>query len=196
MIRFRNYFISGLIAILPIALSLWILTYVFRLLDSIFGEPFRRLFGFHIPGLGLILSVLFVFMVGMIISNVIGKRISGWIEGLLERIPILKNIYMPLKDIMNNFSDKRSNNFKQAVLVEYPRAGLHSIGFVTRENIFIDGKRKTIVFIPTTPNPTSGFIIYVEPNDYQMLDIPVEAALRTIISLGSLTPEQIIVKRA
>ncbi len=191
MIKFRNYFISGLIAILPIALSLWILGYVFNVLDSIFGKPLIKLVGFRIPGLGLALSVLFIFLFGMIVSNVLGKRVASWADKVFERIPVLKLVYMPIKDIMNNFTDQKSNNFKQAVLVEYPRRGIQSVGFITRENVLINNEQMSIIFIPTTPNPTSGFIIYVKDGDYQLLDIPVEVALRTIISLGTLTPQQI-----
>ncbi len=196
MIKFRNYFISGLVAILPIALSLWILGYVFKLLDSTFGEPLLRLIGYRVPGLGLVLSLLFIFLLGMVVSNVVGRRVAKWIDRIFERIPVLKIVYLPIKDIMNNFTDKKSNNFKQAVLVEYPRQGIQSVGFITRENVFIDGENKTIVFIPTTPNPTSGFIIYVAAGDYQLLDIPVEAALRTIISLGTLAPQQIDIRKS
>ncbi len=191
MVRLRNYFISGLVAILPIALSLWILGYVFKLLDSTFGKPIMELIGFRIPGLGLVLSILFILVLGVVVSNVVGKRVAKWIDSVFERIPVLKMVYSPIKDIMNNFTDQKSNNFKQAVLIEYPRVGLKSVGFITRENVIIDGETMTIIFIPTTPNPTSGFIIYAKKGDYQLLDIPVEAALRTIISLGTLTPQQI-----
>ncbi len=194
MVKFRNYFISGLVAILPIALSLWILGYLFKLLDTVVGKPIMNLIGFSIPGLGLLLSVLFILLLGMVVSNVVGKRIAKWVDGVLERIPVLKMVYSPIKDIMNNFTNEKSNNFKQAVLIEYPRPGLNSVGFITRENVIIDGVAMTIIFIPTTPNPTSGFIIYAKAADYQLLDVPVEVALRTIISLGTLTPQQIDLK--
>jgi len=190
----RKIFIAGLIVLLPIILTLWILGRVFLFLDSILGRPITNLLGFEIPGLGLILVIILIFIVGIVTSNVVGKKIAEIVERIFEQIPILKTIYFPIRDILKNFSNKQSNNFKKVVLVEYPKEGIFSMGFITNERIEVGGKDKTVVFIPTTPNPTSGFLIYLKKGDYKELDIPVDVALKSIISLGSVSPDVIDLK--
>ncbi len=111
---------------------------------------------------------------------------------MFEKIPIIKAIYLPLKDFIHNFSDKKSSNFKKVALVTYPMEGSYSLGFITKENININGDIKTIIFIPTTPNPTSGFLVFVDDSNYKELNIPVDQALKTIISLGSIAPDIIM----
>jgi uncharacterized membrane protein len=180
---------------LPIALSFWILGSVLVGLDSILGDQITSFLGFRIPGLGLILGVGFILIVGMITSNVVGKKMTEVVENNLVRIPVLKTIYLPIRDILKNFSDKKSNNFKKAVLVEYPKVNIYSMGFITKESIEVDGIPKTVVFIPTTPNPTSGFLVYLNKGDYMEIDIPVDKALKSIVSLGSISPDIIKVRK-
>ena len=195
MKHLRTFFIAGLFTVLPIALSFWILGSVLVGLDSILGDQITSFLGFRIPGLGLILGVGFILIVGMITSNVVGKKMTEVVENNLVRIPVLKTIYLPIRDILNNFSDKKSNNFKKAVLVEYPKAKIYSMGFITKESIEVDGIPKTVVFIPTTPNPTSGFLVYLNKGDYMEIDIPVDKALKSIVSLGSISPDVIKVRK-
>ena len=190
----RTFFIAGLIVLLPIILTFWILGRVFVFLDSILGKPITSLLGFQIPGLGLILVIVLIFIVGMVTSNVVGKKIAEIVEKVFEQIPILKTIYLPIRDILKNFSNTKSNNFKKVVLVEYPKEGIFSMGFITNESIEVGGTNKTVVFIPTTPNPTSGFLIYLRKGDYKELDIPVDVALKSIVSLGSVSPDVINLK--
>ena len=189
MKHLRTFFIAGLVSMLPILLTIWILSYLFISLDSIIGEPLTSLLGFKIPGLGLILGIIIILITGVVTSNVLGKKLSEVVENNLVRIPVLKTIYLPIRDILKNFSDKKSNNFKKAVLVEYPKADVYSMGFITKQDIIINGDHKTIVFIPTTPNPTSGFLVYLNKGDFIELDIPVEVALKSIVSLGSVSPD-------
>lgn len=188
----RTFFITGLFTILPIAITFWILSNTFIVLDSILGEPITMMIGFKIPGLGLILGILLILIIGMITSNVIGKKMTEILEKNIVRIPVLKTIYLPIRDILKNFSDKKSNNFKKAVLVEYPKVGVYSMGFITKQTILVDGMPKTVVFIPTTPNPTSGFLVYLDQGAYKELDIPVEVALKSIVSLGSVSPDSMV----
>ena len=196
MRRIRNIFITGLVVCLPIALTLWILTRLFNFLDSIFGDIIALILGYRIPGLGLILVFGFVFGVGIVASNVIGKRITRFVEGRFAKIPIIRTIYQPLRDILSNISKRSSDDFKKAVFVKFPNDASTAMGFITKDNIIINGEERTAVFVPTTPNPTSGFLIYLKKTDYQELDIPVETALKTIISLGTVTPDMIMSKEA
>lgn len=195
MRHIRTFFIAGLFTILPLVLTFWILGSVFIGLDSILGDQLTNLLGFKIPGLGLILGILFILIVGMVTSNVVGKKMTEIVENNLVRIPVLKTIYLPIRDILKNFSDKKSSNFKKAVLVEYPKADVYSMGFITKGVIEVDGKEKTVIFIPTTPNPTSGFLVYLDKGNYLELDIPVDVALKSIVSLGSVSPDIIKVRR-
>ncbi len=191
MTKLRQYFISGLIAILPITVSFWILALVFNFLDSILGKPITRLIGFRLPGLGLVLIVVFLLLVGIFARNVIFSHISQAVDRLIARTPLLRDIYMPIKDIIKNIANNQSSNFKQAVLIEYPRKGVYSVGFIIKENVQFDDLFQEIIFIPTTPNPTSGFMVYASADDYKRLDMTVDTALKTVISLGAISPDQL-----
>lgn len=117
------------------------------------------------------------------------------VERTFLKVPIIKSIYSPLKDITDNFSKKGSFNFKKVVFVNFPNDKLSSsLGFITKETIFINNQEKSAIFIPTTPNPTNGFLIYLNKEDYTELNISVEEALKVIVSLGSLSPDVIVGK--
>jgi uncharacterized membrane protein len=189
MKHIRNNFLTGLFVSLPIVVTLWILTWIFNRLDSIIGNTITNILGYRIPGLGLILVVAFIFIVGSVASNVIGKRITKFLELKFQQIPIIKTIYSPLRDILKNIANRKSNDFKKAVFVNFPLMGSLSIGFITKENVIVNGEERTVIFVPTTPNPTSGFLVYLKKGDYQELDIPVDVALKSIISLGSVSPD-------
>jgi uncharacterized membrane protein len=189
MKKIRKYLLTGLIVSLPIILTVWILATIFDTLDSLLGDQITNIIGYKIPGLGLILGIISLLVVGLIASNAIGKKITKFIEKKFEQLPIIKTIYLPIKDILNNVSSGKSNNFKKAVFVEFPRKESLSIGFITKENVIVNGKEKTAIFIPTTPNPTNGFLVYLKKEDYQELDMPVDVALKSVISLGSISPD-------
>ena len=190
LIEFKNRFIKGLFILLPIAVTLWVSYKVFIITDSVIGNTLYKLIGFRIPGLGLIVTITVVVIIGSSASHYIGRKLTSYVQQVFENIPIMKAIYLPLKDFVNNFSNKKSSNFKKVALVTYPMEG--SLGFITKENININGDIKTIIFIPTTPNPTNGFLVFVDDANYKELDLPVDQALKTIISLGSIAPDIIL----
>ncbi len=192
LIEFKNRFIKGLFILLPIGVTLWIVYKIFMITDSIIGNTIYKLIGFRIPGLGLIITIAVIVIIGSSASHYIGIKLTSYIQQLFEKIPIIKAIYLPLKDFIHNFSNKKSSNFKKVALVTYPMEGSYSLGFITKENININGDIKTIIFIPTTPNPTSGFLVFVDDSNYKELNIPVDQALKTIISLGSIAPDIIM----
>ncbi len=187
----RKRFLTGLFVLLPIGITFWIIAKVFNVLDSALGVGIYNLIGMKIPGLGLMITLVFIFIVGIVTNNVLGRKLTEWLERLFVNLPVIKTIYIPIKDILKNFSSDKSNNFKKAVFVTYPMEGSHSIGFITKEDVDVNGEIMTTIFIPTTPNPTSGFLVYLKPDKYVELDMPVEVALKTIISLGSISPDVI-----
>ncbi|WP_240838292.1 DUF502 domain-containing protein [Acidaminobacter sp. JC074] len=189
--KIRNKFLQGLLIILPIGITLWIVFKILNFLDLLFGRYLKDFIGYRIPGLGLLITITLIILVGNFASHYIGDRIYRWVQDQLEKLPVIKAIYTPLKDITNNFSNKDSNNFKQVVLVTYPCEGSYSIGFVTKEQTNIADEDMTGVFIPTTPNLTNGFLVFLRKDQYKVLDMPVEEALKTVISLGAVTPDLI-----
>lgn len=190
----RSRLFTGMVVILPIGITLWIFTRMFNAVDSILGSFIYGLLGRRIPGLGILLTFILVILVGVFTGHYIGKWVMGKVETLLMRIPIIKTIYGPIKDVFGTLTKKDSSNFKKAVLVTYPMEGIQSIGFITKDKVVIDGVEKTVVFIPTTPNPTSGFLVYLPRSKYIELDIPVDVALKTIVSLGTISPD--IIKKS
>lgn len=183
--RIKKDFITGLFLLLPITISIWVLVQVFIWADSILGNVLYEYLGVRIPGLGIVVTILFIYLIGVFSSRVIGNSITRKIESILEKTPILKVIYKPLKNIFSKFSDVGKNNFKQVVLVDFPDSKGKSIGFITNNHIALDGSEKVCVFVPTSPNPTMGFLILYDKADITAVDVPVEEGLSMVLSIGS-----------
>ena len=195
--RLRHYFLTGLLATVPLGLTIYAVVLLVRLTDNALRLlPARlhpdALFGFHIPGLGLILSLAGIFIVGILASNLVGRRLVGLWESLLSRIPLARNIYVAIKQLMETLFSRRDKNFSDVVLVEYPRKGVWVIGFVTGEGsgeIQVKTEQTLInVFVPTTPNPTSGFLLFVPKNELISLEMSVEEGFKLAISGGIVIP--------
>jgi uncharacterized membrane protein len=193
----RKYFITGLLIWLPLAVTLWILDIILTTLDRtllLLPEAWRpdQLLGVHVPGFGLILSVLLVFVTGVLAANIIGERLLRWWEGLLARIPIVRSIYASVKQVSDTMLASQGNAFRKAVLVEFPQRGHWAIGLVVGAPGPAIGRHLhaevLTVFVPTAPNPTSGYTIIVPQAEVRELDISVEEALKFIISLGVVAP--------
>lgn len=185
----ERYFVSGLLIILPIGITIFALVKIFNFLDSLLGNLFKDYLKLNIPGLGLLATIILLLLVGLFANNFLGKKITTFVERLLKKTPLVKAIYNPMKEITQNFSGKQSKSFRKVVFLDFPMQGRGSIGFITKESIVIDGTKKDAVFIPTTPNPTNGFLIYANSGEYTELDMSVDEALKTIISLGSISPD-------
>tara|TARA_Y100001960_G_scaffold313404_1_gene376310 strand:+ start:34 stop:639 length:606 start_codon:yes stop_codon:yes gene_type:complete len=185
--QIKRHLIAGLLAIVPIALTFWILRFLFRFLDS-FTAPILKNIGIEIPGLGIILTLLFVFLLGLFITNVLGKTIFNWGERILTKLPLVNTIYNAVKQITNAFSGKSMKNFKQVIFIQYPRKGLWTMCFVTNQSKNESGDEFYHVFVPTTPNPTSGVFIVIPQKDAVHPDISVEEGLKSIISGGIIDP--------
>jgi uncharacterized membrane protein len=193
----KKYFITGLLIWLPLAVTLWILDIILTTLDRtllLLPEAWRpdQLLGVHVPGFGLILSVLVIFVTGVLAANIIGEQLLRWWEGLLARIPIVRSIYSSVKQVSDTMLASQGNAFRKAVLVEFPQRNQWAIGLVVGApgaaiDRHLHGEMLT-VFVPTAPNPTSGYTIIVPQSEVKELDISVDDALKFIISLGVVTP--------
>ncbi len=185
----RGRFLAGLLVVAPLWLTYIALKFFFRTLDGFFAPLIKHSFGFSIPGLGFILLIAFIYLIGMITSNILGRSLFHFWEAILHRIPFVKNIYQGAKQLIHTISLSKSTAFKRVVLIEYPRAGLLALGFVT--NSILDetnGKRSVIVFIPHTPSPTSGMFEIVSENEVIETDLTVEEGIKMVISGGLVTP--------
>jgi len=176
---------AGLIAIVPIAVTFWILKFLFIFLDG-FAAPLLKQVDIEIPGLGIILTLLFIFILGILITNVLGKTIFSWGEKILDKLPFVNTIYNTIKQITSAFSSSTVKSFEQVVFIQYPRKGLWTMCFVTNQSKNENGESFYHVFVPTTPNPTSGVFIIVPQKDAIHPDISVEDGLKAIISGGIL----------
>ena len=190
---FKYYIITGLLSILPVAATYWILLKLFQffstpgatIVEYIFKDKVPK----YIPELaGFILTILFISFAGMVVSNVLGKRIYAWFEIGLLRIPIVRVVYRAIKQITTSLSDPNRQAFKKVVYIEYPRKGIWTLTMVTGESINKTGEKYYHIFVPTTPNPTSGFMLYVPQRDTLETEISVEEGLKIIISGGMLAP--------
>lgn len=197
MTRLRRYFVAGLLVWLPLVATYLVLAFSIRLIDRslLLLPPNLRpenLIGFKIPGLGVILTILLVLITGLIVANFFGRRLVGAWESLLSRIPLVRSVYGAVKQITASLFADASQSFREVVLVEYPRRGLWMLAFVTGDTPkrFKEVADQDLIniYVPTTPNPTSGFYIMVPPSEIKRLDIPVEVGLKMILSAGVVNP--------
>ena len=185
--RFRNYFILGVVVLIPLGVSLYLTLFIVKISSKILPNEINpnHYLPYDIPGLEIVISVLIITFIGWLSLSFIGKKLLLILENLLKRIPILRTIYSAINQMTEAFTKTESNK-KNVVLVEYPRKGSWAVGFATRENegeISIKTKKKLInVFIPTTPNPTSGFLLMFPEEDVIYLDLSFEQASRFIKS--------------
>jgi uncharacterized membrane protein len=194
----RKCFLTGLLVLVPLAITAWVLNLVIGTLDqSLLFVPERwqphTLFGFDIPGLGAILTLLIVFVVGLLANNLIGNFVLRQWERLLNRIPVVSSLYGSVKQVSDTLFSSSGNAFRKAVLIPYPHANSYTIGFLTgvpggdvKNHLVGD---YVSVYVPTTPNPTSGFFLMLAREHVVELDMSVDAALKYIVSMGVVAPE-------
>lgn len=194
----RKYFVTGLLILVPLAITLWVLGLVIGTMDqSLFLLPERwrpqALFGFNIPGIGTILTLLVIFLTGVAAHNYFGKKLVHIWELLLARIPVVNSIYSSVKQVSDTLFSSSGNAFRKALLVQYPRHGAWTIAFLTGtpggdvRNHLPAGYIS--IYVPTTPNPTSGFFLMVPESEVIELDMSVDEALKYIVSMGVVAPE-------
>ncbi len=189
--KLKTQFTAGIIAIVPITVSIYLFWWLFKYLDNVFGKYLEKYIGRYIYGIGLIALILIIWLAGFIMSSYLGRKLMKFGENILHRIPVLNVIFKTTKEISQRILDNQIKNFKQAVILEVFNNKYHSIGFITSDESVYVGKTKTKmvhVFIPTAPNPTSGFLILVEEQKIQKLDMPIEEAFKAIVSAGMIYP--------
>ncbi|MBI5428685.1 MAG: DUF502 domain-containing protein [Nitrospinae bacterium] len=200
--RIRTIFVTGLLITLPIAFTFFILNFLFKSLDNSLSPTFTQLLilmgvhipeGFRLPGLGVIMTVLVIFLVGLFTTNIFGEKLVRLGEAVVARIPIVRSIYTGAKQVVTTVIQTDTGSFSRCVLVQFPRKGVYALGFVTSEakgEIQDKTTEQVInVFVATTPNPTSGFLIFVPKEDLIELDMPIEDGIKLIISGGIVTPK-------
>lgn len=197
MQRLRRYFVAGLLVWLPLVATGLVLGFAIRLIDRtllLLPAQYRpeNLIGFEIPGLGVILTVILLLFTGLIVANFFGRKIVNAWESILSRIPLVRSVYGAVKQITSSLFADASQSFREVVLVEYPRRDLWMLAFVTGDTPKkfkkVIGQELINIYVPTTPNPTSGFYLMVPPEDIRRLDIPVEVGLKMILSAGVVNP--------
>ncbi len=194
----RKYFITGLLILVPLAITAWVLNLVISTMDqSLLFVPERwqprTLIGFDIPGLGTVLTILIVFLTGLLTNNLVGNYVVKLWEKLLTRIPVVSSLYSSVKQVSDTLFSSSGNAFRKAVLIPYPHQNSWTIAFLTgtpggdvKNHLVGD---YVSVYIPTTPNPTSGFFLMMARKDVVELDMSVDAALKYIVSMGVVSPE-------
>ena len=191
----RNYFITGVVVLIPIGFTLYLTKFIIGISSKIIPQNINpnNYLPYAIPGIEILISVVLITIVGGLSLSFFGKKILGLIDDLFKRIPVLRTIYSAIVQMTETFSNKDENDKKSVVLVEYPRKGVWAVGFATKENkgemAQKTNKKLINVFVPTTPNPTSGFLLLVPKDDLKYLDVNVDDAVKTIVSAGIITLE-------
>jgi uncharacterized membrane protein len=190
---------AGILVILPLGITFLVLKFVFNSLDSILGPliPDINIFlfrhTFHLPYVGLISFLLLLYLIGLITTNVLGRKLIGWADRLFTAIPVVKNIYMSSKQLTDAFSATRKGSFRQAVFVEFPQEGNYVLGFVTNELTDLDRQTKVTVFVPTAFVPPQGFLLFLPKEKTLPAQLTVEEAIKAIMSVGIVTPHTLSV---
>lgn len=195
MKRVRLLFLRGLFFLLPIAITIYVLHLSLSVLDSFIGGAIEFILGRAIPGAGLIASILLIFAAGIIVTNYLGAKLIAFAEKIIQRIPVVPKIYFGVKQLIDAFSVQGKQMFSKVVLVQYPKENTYAVGFLTGHCKGEVQEKTTAdlvsVFIPTTPNPTSGMIILFPKEEIIYLDMTVEEGLKFIISAGVVIPDDV-----
>jgi len=190
---FKRKFIAGLFVSVPAIITILVLGWFFRFVDGLLSPALDGIIGRHISGLGFAATIVMIFLLGLISTNVVGRKVLNWIEKAIMHIPLFRTIYSPTKHLIDAFSSNSRKAFKRFVIVEYPRPGLYAFGFLTNECILktaegISDKALSAVYVPTN-NLYLGEIILTKKEDIIITDIPIEDGIKIILSAGIATPQ-------
>jgi len=188
----KRIFTTGLLAILPLAITVYLFYIIYSFLDNLIGDLIQAVFNYRIPGIGFAAGLLLIMLIGFIASNIIGKRLIGFSDKIFQRLPLARGIYSSARQIIDAFTLQGENTFQKVVLLEYPRKGLYVLGFVTSDakgEIQEKTREETLsIFVPTTPNPTSGMLILAPKHEVIELEMTIEEGMKVIISGGLVAP--------
>ena len=192
--KIRNYFITGIVVLIPIGITVYFIIFLVSISSNILPKEINpnHYLPYNIPGVEIVTAVILITIIGWLSLSFLGKRFLNLFNNILKKIPILKTIYSAISQMTETFTKNKNSDSKNVVLVEYPRKGSWAVGFATRKNsgeISEKTKKKLVnVFIPTTPNPTSGFLLMFPEEDLIYLDLTFEEASRFIVSAGTSNP--------
>lgn len=194
--KISRHFITGFVAVVPVVLTVYVLFTLFHFLDNILGRfvnvYLERTVGFYIPGIGIVLFFIAIFLIGFLANRFIGQKIFPRIERWFVSLPLISKIYPTLKQIVRFILAQKEFGFKKVVLVEYPSKGIWSLGFMTNESFprvqAVTGKEMASVFMPSAPGPLTGYVIFIPKEELRFVDIPVAEAIKIIISGGVFKP--------
>ena len=200
--RIRNVFLTGFLVTLPIALTVFIFVFLFKNLDALsptfthwlvlLGAPLPE--GYRIPFLGVIMTFLIILLAGALTTNIFGNKLLHLWERIIGKIPFVRRVYTGTKQVVKSIATADTKSFRKVVLIEFPRKGVHAIGFITGETRgelkHLTSEHHFNVFVPTTPNPTSGFLIFADSGEVIELDMTIEEGVKYVVSGGIINPEQ------
>ena len=192
--RVRRYFLTGVLVLVPLAATLLIFKWLFDAIDGILEPAVEAIFGRPIAGIGFVAIIVLIFLAGIIASNVVGRKVIQRGESLVDELPMVRELYNTFKQILQSVILPQKGGFREVVLVEFPRPGMKTIGFVTNRVKDTKGNKLVNVYIPTSPNPTSGYLEIIPEEDVVTIDMPIDDAIKMVVSGGMVSPE-IIDKR-
>ncbi len=188
--------LTGVVFVVPLILTIWVLQLLYNLLDgplrSLLNAMLRYTLRWELPsGVGLVLTLLALYVTGILATNMLGRRFLEFWESLLQRMPIVNSIYNAARQVVRTLSQPQEQSFQRVVLIEFPSKGLWTIAFQVGTIQTSDGRHWVRVYVPTTPNPTSGFLQFLPKESVQFTSIPVDEALKMVVSGGILAPERL-----
>lgn len=188
----RRYFLTGLLVITPIWGTYLVLKTLLQTLDSFVGSTLRQYLPHYIPGLGIIVLLLLILGTGLLTANFLGQRLVKWGEAIMQRLPVVRSVYSTIKSMVNMVSTDAKESFRRVVLIEFPRKGQYSLAFVTGvtqgEIQQLTNEKVLNVYVPTTPNPTSGYLLFIPESEIIPVSMSVEEGMKMIISGGLYSP--------
>jgi len=189
--KLRADFLTGILIVVPLGATVLILLWIFNAIDDVLQPIIRSVVGRTIPGVGFGTTIVLIFLIGVIASNVGGRKLVHYGESLLARVPLVRQLHTGIKQILVSFATPSEGGFLRVVLVEFPKKGMRAIGFVTNESYDKSGEKLLTVFIPTSPNPTSGYLEIVRETDIVQTDISIDDALKMVLSAGKVSLKEI-----
>ena len=191
----RRQFLSGVLVVVPLILTYVVIRFLFEAIDGILLPYVERIFGYSIPGLGIITTILIILLTGFFVRSLVGSTLFKYWDKLLIRLPIVRIFYLAAKQLIEALAMPSQDSFKDVVMFEYPRLGTYAIGFMTTRIRLVDGpgepKKLIGIFLPSTPTPVSGIVIFVSENEVIPLNLTVEEGLKLIVSGGIVSPDEL-----
>jgi len=193
----RGVFVRGFVVLVPVYLTIWFFQAFLNAVDGILSPILDRLVGRPIPGLGFLSVLVLLFLVGLLTRNLVGRLVFGWIERFISSLPFVRSVYGAIKDLVDaiNVAGGKGRSFRRVVMVQYPRLGVYSVGFVTNESVYAPSSGEDVqlvnVYIMSPPNPTAGVLILVPRADVIPLNMTIEQGLKFVLSGGIVTPEKL-----